>query len=391
MKRVALYVRSFDPPHLGQSETVRRLLDAGDVDEIWLVPGESDLEPVRSISPLDDRKAMVSLMLATVFAPNVPVYLHVLQRRFSWEHRGLEEMAADLERRYPRHRFFWIIDEELLEQPDALRVIARLGDQQARLLVISRTIPVGLGKKVKWIKLRARALRASSEMSTAALRTPAEKADRLKRFVPQAVINHIVRNRLYTSRPRRAVESAATVLAEGIYLRYLIKDGWEYVERPGHIGAVLIVAVTSEKKLLLTEQFRIPVGKPVIELPAGLVGDHRAHRDESVTVAAQRELLEETGYEAYQIVPLAGGPTSAGLSGETVTMVQAIGLTKRSHGGGEGSENIILHEVPLQEAESWLCRMEAQGRAIDLKVRSALYFIQQAKSRASNSDATAVA
>ena len=51
-----------------------------------------------------------------------------------------------------------------------------------------------------------------------------------------------------------------------------------------------IVAVTSDGRLLLVEQFRIPVGKNVIELPAGLVGDLPGQEEESLKLAAQREL-----------------------------------------------------------------------------------------------------
>jgi len=66
---------------------------------------------------------------------------------------------------------------------------------------------------------------------------------------------------------------APRVVSEGKFVRLLIKGGWEYVERPNCAGAVIIVAMTKDRKLLLIEQFRIPVGKPVIEFPAGLIGD----------------------------------------------------------------------------------------------------------------------
>jgi ADP-ribose pyrophosphatase len=59
-----------------------------------------------------------------------------------------------------------------------------------------------------------------------------------------------------------------TTLHAGKFLA-LVKEGhWEYVERIGTSGAAIIVAVTDEQKLLLVEQYRIPVHRRTIELPA---------------------------------------------------------------------------------------------------------------------------
>ena len=181
---------------------------------------------------------------------------------------------------------------------------------------------------------------------------------------------------------KRPTSSAPWVVREGKFVRFLVKDGWEYVERPNCTGAVIIIALTDEGKLLFTEQYRIPVGKPVIEFPAGLVGDRRGEEAEALETAAIRELLEETGYAAERILPLASGPTSAGLSNELVTLVQAVGLVKRAAGGGEGYERITVHEVPLGDVEAWLRRMEARGRLVDPKVYAGLYFLKQRKRRA---------
>lgn len=174
---------------------------------------------------------------------------------------------------------------------------------------------------------------------------------------------------------------APRVVSEGKFVRLLIKGGWEYVERPNCTGAVIIVAVTKDGKLLLTEQFRIPVGKPVVEFPAGLVGDRTGQEAETLEVAAIRELLEETGYEAKRILPLAGGPTSAGLTSELVWLVQAVGLARRSAGGGEAYERITVHEVPLDDVETWLRRMEARGKLVDPKVYAGLYFLKRRRPR----------
>src|SRR6185437_3701262 len=62
----------------------------------------------------------------------------------------------------------------------------------------------------------------------------------------------------------------------------LVKEGhWEYVDRTNATGAAIIVAVTDEQKLLLVEQYRIPVHARTIELPAGIIGDEPGSGDEN--------------------------------------------------------------------------------------------------------------
>src|SRR5512139_3342503 len=123
----------------------------------------------------------------------------------------------------------------------------------------------------------------------------------------------------------------------GKFLRVIKAGHWEYADRIGTSGAVAIVAVTPHGKLLLTEQYRLPVKSRVIELPAGLAGDSPSHAAEAMTEAARRELLEETGYAAETLVCVAVGPPSAGLASEIVTFCVATGLRRDSAGGGEGT------------------------------------------------------
>src|SRR5580704_13589060 len=87
-------------------------------------------------------------------------------------------------------------------------------------------------------------------------------------------------------------------LFEGKHIRMVARGDWEYAERKNVTGIVAIIAVTAEGKLLLVEQYRPPLGKTVIELPAGLAGDIAGQEGEAMVTAARRELLEETGYEA---------------------------------------------------------------------------------------------
>lgn len=167
------------------------------------------------------------------------------------------------------------------------------------------------------------------------------------------------------------------IKAEGKYLRYWDESGWEYVERINCTGIVLIAATTDEDRLLLVEQYRVPLGKNCIELPAGLVGDTAEFAGEPFQQAAERELLEETGYQAVGWTQVAEGPISSGLCSETITIFVAKGLTKVAEGGGDESENIIVHEVPVAELHDWLAQREAEGAAVDPKIFAGLYYLQR--------------
>ena len=167
---------------------------------------------------------------------------------------------------------------------------------------------------------------------------------------------------------------APEILFEGHFLRVKKKGHWEYVERCKTSGIVGILAITDRREILLVEQFRLPVNKRVIEIPAGLAGDITGEEDEALATAAKRELLEETGYEAQQMEFLTEGPPSAGLSTEVVTFFQAQSLRKVSEGGGDGTENIQVHAVPLAELQSWIETKRKEGCLVDYKVYAALYF-----------------
>ncbi|MDX1964267.1 MAG: NUDIX hydrolase [Pirellulales bacterium] len=175
-------------------------------------------------------------------------------------------------------------------------------------------------------------------------------------------------------------ELPAKILAEGKFLRLIAKGHWEYADRTQASGAVTIVAVTPENKLVLVEQYRIPLGRNAIELPAGLSGDIPGEEHEALQTAAERELLEETGYTAAEWQWLTGGPSSAGLSTELITFFLARGLTKVHAGGGDDHENIIVHEIPLAEVPAWLARRHAEHVAIDPKVYAGLYFAGDCRS-----------
>ena len=169
-------------------------------------------------------------------------------------------------------------------------------------------------------------------------------------------------------------KSDKQILWKGRFIQLVIENGWEYVERINLTGIVGIVAVTDDREIVFVEQFRRPIGRNVIEIPAGLVGDQPGDRSEDMIAAARRELIEETGYDAEAFDYLIEGPPAVGLTSEVLTFYMARGLKKVGDGGGDGHEDIKVHIVPLTEAESWLKQKEREGVAVDPKVYMGLYF-----------------
>jgi ADP-ribose pyrophosphatase len=161
----------------------------------------------------------------------------------------------------------------------------------------------------------------------------------------------------------------------GRYLSLKEVDGWEYVTRPNAHAVAVLAAVTPEREIVLVEQFRKPVNARVIELPAGLVGD-QGDPDEPILEAAGRELIEETGFEAESLELLMQCPTSSGMTDEIISFVMASGLKKVGPGGGDDSEDIETHVVPLDEADDWLEARRLAGSPLDPKIFTALYWLK---------------
>ncbi len=171
------------------------------------------------------------------------------------------------------------------------------------------------------------------------------------------------------------MEDTAKVLGEGHWLRLMSDRGWEYAERHRGNTAVVIAAVTPQGNVLFVEQVRIPLGGPVIEFPAGLVGDIDGQENEDPALAAARELVEETGWQAATLTEVARGPVSPGISIETIILYHGRGLRRVGPGGGDEKESIRVHEVPLDEVEAWLARQARGGVLVDPKVYAGLYFL----------------
>jgi ADP-ribose pyrophosphatase len=158
---------------------------------------------------------------------------------------------------------------------------------------------------------------------------------------------------------------------QGKYISVCKRGKWEYVSRTGSTNAVVILAET-EGKVILSDQYRVPVGKPCLELPAGLVGDE--DKDATVEGTAIKELEEETGYTAERIETLGEFQSSPGMVAETFTLVRAHGVRKIGKGGGNADEEINVHLVPRGEIPAFVEAMRAQGLAVDVKLLLFLNF-----------------
>ncbi len=160
---------------------------------------------------------------------------------------------------------------------------------------------------------------------------------------------------------------------EGRFIAAKTRGKWEYVSRARGIGAAVILAIEDardgrpeNRHVILVDQYRVPLGRRCIELPAGLVGDDQA--GEAPALAAARELEEETGYRAGAMDDLGQFWSSPGMVSESFTLFRARDLTKVSDGGGTEHEDIQVHRVPLAGITEWIAARRADGYALDVKL-----------------------
>lgn len=160
-------------------------------------------------------------------------------------------------------------------------------------------------------------------------------------------------------------EDIEEIIWQGKFVTAKRKGKWEYVSRSRGIKAAVILAV-EDGHVILVEQYRVPLGRNCVELPAGLIGDETEGEDP--LEAAGRELEEETGYRATKLESLGEYYSSPGMVSESFTLVRASGLTKVGDGGGTDGENITVHRVALSELKQFLERKRAENIGVDVRL-----------------------
>lgn len=152
---------------------------------------------------------------------------------------------------------------------------------------------------------------------------------------------------------------------QGRFIAAKREGKWEYVGRARGIRAAVILAI-DDGHVILVEQYRVPLKRHCIELPAGLIGDETD--GEADDIAAARELEEETGYRAETIETIGEFASSPGMVSETFTLVRARGLTQVHAGGGVEGEDIIVHRVRLDDIAAFVAGQRALGKMIDVRI-----------------------
>lgn len=162
------------------------------------------------------------------------------------------------------------------------------------------------------------------------------------------------------------------VMWQGRFITAKTRGRWEYVGRARGIRAAAIIAIDEDpdgtRHVILVSQYRVPLGRFCLEIPAGLVGDDEGSEGELAVDAAIRELEEETGYHAENMDVLGEFYSSPGMVSECFTLLRATGLTKVGEGGGVDSENINVHRVALKELSSFVARWREAGHGVDVRI-----------------------
>lgn len=170
---------------------------------------------------------------------------------------------------------------------------------------------------------------------------------------------------------------------EGRYLRIVEKvissegrqdRAWETLERTNvhGSGAVVIIALTKDGELVFEKNWRAPIESSVIQFPAGLT-DIEGETEEE---AARRELLEETGYVAKELIPVFLSPLSAALTGTRAMHFFAPGVEFEGKPAGDDIEQIEVLKVPVDKADDFMLNLP-EGVELDLRVPGILWMLKQ--------------
>jgi len=135
-----------------------------------------------------------------------------------------------------------------------------------------------------------------------------------------------------------------------------------------HPGAVAVIPVTAENKIVMVEQYRKALEKTIIEIPAG-----KLEKGEKPEICAARELEEETGYECVNMEWLISFYTSPGFADEIIHVYKATGLSQKENAAATDEDEFVnLVEVTLEEA----VQLIKEQKIYDAKTAYAVQYLQ---------------
>ncbi|PKP92910.1 MAG: NUDIX hydrolase [Alphaproteobacteria bacterium HGW-Alphaproteobacteria-14] len=159
---------------------------------------------------------------------------------------------------------------------------------------------------------------------------------------------------------------------EGRFITAKKRGRWEYVGRARGIRAAVIIALDDDadgtRHVILVSQYRVPLGRFCLEMPAGLIGDDAGGEGEDAPTAAARELEEETGYRAARLDVLGEFYSSPGMVSECFTLLRARDLTRVGEGGGTEGENITVHRIAMRDLSRFVAEWRRAGHAVDVRI-----------------------
>ncbi|WP_400242129.1 NUDIX domain-containing protein [Niallia sp. JL1B1071] len=169
-----------------------------------------------------------------------------------------------------------------------------------------------------------------------------------------------------------------TLKTEHIFSGRIIQVQVDEVELPNgktstrelvkHPGAVAVIAITDDNKLVMVEQYRKPLEKVIVEIPAG-----KLEKGEDPALCARRELEEETGYDCKSLELVSSFYTSPGFADEIIHVYVAKGLTKKEDAAGlDEDEFVNVLEITLDEALEFIKKQ----RIFDAKTIFGVQYLQ---------------
>lgn len=169
-----------------------------------------------------------------------------------------------------------------------------------------------------------------------------------------------------------------TLKTEHIYSGRIIQVQVDEVELPNgktstrelvkHPGAVAVIAITDDNKLVMVEQYRKPLEKVIVEIPAG-----KLEKGEEPALCARRELEEETGYECESLELVSSFYTSPGFADEIIHIYVAKGLKQKENAAGlDEDEFVNVLEISLDEALEFI----KEKRIFDAKTIFGVQYLQ---------------